>query len=134
MNELWDDFEQFWADNDQWIWIVLAAALAIILAALVIGFVRAKKRRRDREHAEAIRHTAARQDAEIGKKDAETRRLEAQADEAQAEADRLHAIAQEKRSQLEHDRAEQIARLQKAEELENGKTSSSTPKHSTHEH
>ncbi len=128
MSEFWNDFEQFWADNDEWIWIVLAAAAVIILAALVIGSVLAKKRDRDRQHAEAIRHTAARQDAVIGKKDAETRRLEAEADEAQAEADRLHALAQERRRELEQDRAEQVARLQKAEQLEHGGRHSSTHK------
>lgn len=129
MSELWDDVEQFWADNDEWIWIVLAAAVAMILAVLVIGLARAKKRDRDRKHAEAIRHEAALQDAVIGRKDAETRRLEAQADEAQAEADRLHALAQERRRQLEHDRAEQVARLHKAEKLEHGSKDSSSPEH-----
>lgn len=128
MSEFWNDFEQFWASNDEWIWIVLGAAAVTILAALVIGSILAKKRDRDRKHAEAIRHTAARQDAEIGKKDAATRRLEAEADEAQAEADRLHALAQERRHELEQDRAEQVARLQKAEQLEHGGRHSSAHK------
>jgi type VI protein secretion system component VasK len=120
MDEFWNDFEQFWAGNDQWIWIVLGLALAIIAVALVAGYVRARKRGLDRTHAAAIREDAARQDAVLGRKDAETRRLEAKADEAQAEADRLHALAEERRRQLKQERAEQVDRLHEAEELEHG--------------
>ena len=129
MNEIWNDFEHFWAGNDHWIWIVLAVALAIIAVALVAGYARAKKRDRDRHHAAEIREDAARRDAVLTKKDAETRRLEAEADKAQAEADRLHALAEERRRQLKQEQADQAAQLDKADELEHGKGYASTHRH-----
>ncbi|RHW27678.1 hypothetical protein D0Z08_08400 [Nocardioides immobilis] len=121
MNDFWTDIEQFWAANDHWIWIALAALLVVIAISALIGFALAKKRDLDRKHADAIRTDANRQNARIGAKDAEARRLEAEADQLQAEADRLHAVARERRQQVERDRARNAARLSKAERLEHGR-------------
>jgi ABC-type proline/glycine betaine transport system permease subunit len=59
MNEFWNDFEQFWATNDHWIWVALGAAAILVVAGLLIGYVTTRKRELDRKQAAATRRTSS---------------------------------------------------------------------------
>lgn len=102
---------------DTWIWIVIAVVVAALVVAAVAAGMR-KKHEHDRREAADLRDTASRQKVAVERRDAEARTVEAEAERVRAEADRLEAIAQERRKDVEAQRASYTDRLQRADELD----------------
>jgi hypothetical protein len=102
---------------ETWIWILIAVVVAVVVIAAVIAGMK-KKQEHDRQAAADLRDTAGRQKVAVERRDAEARTVEAEAERVRAEADRLEAIAQERRNDVEAQRASYTDRLQKADELD----------------
>ncbi|HWI42374.1 MAG TPA: hypothetical protein VNS81_02060 [Nocardioides sp.] len=121
MNDFFDDVQQFASDHTTLLWVALAVVVALAVIGALFAAWRSKKRAWDRKHAAQIRQEAASHATRIDAKDAETRRIEAEAQQARAEADRLEAVAADKRTVVETEREEYVARLDEADRLDGGK-------------
>lgn len=114
-------------DRTTLVWIVVGAAVLVLLVVLALalrgrrGRVHDERREeaaRLRQEADSERLELQRREAEAARVDAEARMAQAEADARAAEAARLQADAQEHAARVDSHRTEVEERLRRADEID----------------